>query len=75
MTRPEYPVEHYCYHGYRVGDLVRLLDGDFIGKIGVVVHRGEVWSSLLGRTYPEYDIQIKSRVLRCMSGFYMERIA
>ena len=72
VSRPVYLPEHYCYE---VGDLVRFLDGDYRGKIGIIIYKGEVWSDLLERKYPEYDVQIGSRVLRCMSGFYMERIA
>ena len=58
----------------KVGDLVMLMDGPDRGEIGVVVEVGEVWSNILGRTYPEYDVKIERVLLRCMSGFYLEKI-
>ena len=58
----------------KVGDLVMLRDGPDRGEIGVVVEVGEVWSNILGRTYPEYDVKIERVLLRCMSGFYLEKI-
>ena len=57
----------------KVGDLVMLMDGPDRGEIGIV-EVGEVWSNLLGRTYPEYDVKIERVLLRCMSGFYLEKI-
>jgi len=28
----------------------------------------------LERHYPEYDVKTERKLLRCMSGFYMEKI-
>ena len=58
----------------KVGDLVMLMDGPDRGEIGIVGEVGEVWSNLLGRPYPEYDVKIERVLLRCMSGFYLEKI-
>ena len=58
-----------------IGDLVMLKDGPDRGEIGVVVYKGEVWSNILGRTYPEYDVKIGRALLRCMSGFYLEKLS
>ena len=60
---------------FDIGDLVRLKDGPDRGEIGIIVHKGEVWSNLLGATYPEYDVKIKRVLLRCMSGFYLEKLS
>ena len=62
------------HYSYQIGDLVMLKDGDFRGMIGIIVSKGMIWSELLRRHCPEYDIQIEKRLLRCMSGFYMEKI-
>jgi hypothetical protein len=72
----EKPDEPYPEHYYfEIGDLVLLNDGPDRGKIGIIVEKGKVWSNLLKRHYPEYDVRLDRRVLRCMSGFYMEKIA
>jgi len=63
--------EHY---NYQVGDLVMLRDGPDRGEIGIIIKRGKVWSNLLERHYPEYDVKTERKLLRCMSGFYMEKI-
>lgn len=63
--------EHYHF---KIGDLIVLRDGPDRGKIGVIVERGKVWSNLLKRHYPEYDVKFGSKLLRCMSGFYLEKI-
>ena len=60
---------------FDIGDLVRLKDGPDRGEIGIIVYKGEVWSNLLGATYPEYDVKIGRALLRCMSGFYLEKLS
>ncbi len=71
MSRLDLYPEHY---NFKVGDLVLLKDGPDRGEIGIIIEKGEVWSNLLGRHYPEYDVKIERVLLRCMSGFYLEKI-
>lgn len=71
MSRLDLYPEHY---NFKVGDLVLLKDGPDRGEIGIIIEKGEVWSNLLERHYPEYDVKIERVLLRCMSGFYLEKI-
>ena len=67
-------IDYPEWYSWGVGDLVLLKDGPDRGEVGIIVEKGKVWSNVLERHYPEFDIMLDRKLLRCMSGFYLEKL-
>ncbi len=67
-------IDYPEWYSWGVGDLVLLKDGPDRGGVGIIVHKGKVYTELLDRHYPEFDVLVDGKLLRCMSGFYLEKI-